>query len=350
MMEPRAVSGMKVIEQHVCDQFAMYRGDSCEILQGLPERSAHLSVFSPPFASLYTYSNSDRDVGNVTDHDQFFDQFKFIVRGLTRVMREGRICAFHCMDLPTSKERDGYVGISDFRGELIRAFDAIGQCPKCYLVQDRPSGVKKFWPCVGGCGGKAQGWVYHSLSTIWKDPVTQMQRTKSVRLLHQTVRLNASMSGMGIPDYLVAMRAPGTVPHEERVKHDEDDYTVNYWQRVASPVWDDIDPNDTLQRESAREAEDERHICPLQLTVIQRAVELWTSPGETVISPFAGIGSEGFVSLGGPTKAGRSTAPRKFVGIELKGSYYKQAVANLTAALRMNKQGSLFDGPVVAAK
>lgn len=346
-----APASLKVIDSHVCEQFAMYRGDSCEVLQGLPERSAHLSVFSPPFASLYTFSNSDRDVGNVADHAQFFDQFVFIVKGLTRVMREGRIAAVHCMDLPTSKERDGYIGITDFRGELVRAFASVGRCPKCFLVQDRPEGLKhgaKFWPCLGCATGTAQGWVYHSLSTIWKDPVTAMQRTKALGLLHKTVRGNASMSRMGIPDYLVAMRAPGEVPRDERVRHAETEYDVNHWQKIASPVWDDIDPNDTLQHESARDADDERHICPLQLEVIRRAVELWSSPGEVVISPFAGIGSEGYVALGGHTKSKRAILPRKFVGIELKGSYYAQAVKNLIHATKANRQQSLFDAPTRA--
>lgn len=281
----------------------MYRGDCVEVLRGLPDRSAHYSIFSPPFASLYTYSNSPRDMGNVKNDAEFFAHLDFLVIELLRVMRLGRLVSFHCMDMPTSKERDGYIGLRDFRGDLIRAF-------------------------------QKHGFIYHSTVVIWKDPVTAMQRTKALGLLHKTVRGNATMARQGVPDYLVTMRAPGEGPREERVTHAGSskkdgydvhgaDYPVSLWQRVASPVWMDIDPNDTLQHRSAREHDDERHICPLQLEVIRRGVKLWTNPNEVVLSPFAGIGSEGFVSI---------QEGRKFVGIELKKSYYEQACRNLKTA------------------
>ena len=275
----------------------MYHGDCVEVIKGLPEHSIGYSIFSPPFASLYTYSNSPRDMGNSRDDGDFSAHFGYLVDELVRVMMPGRDVSFHCMLLPSSKVKHGVIGLRDFRGELIRAFE------------DR-------------------GFVHHSEVVIWKDPVTAMQRTKALGLLHKTVRENASMSRQGIPDYLITMRAPGDPV--DRVKHDAKSYPVDKWQRVASPVWMDIDPNDTLQYRSAREHDDERHICPLQLEVIRRGIELWTNPGDTVLSPFAGIGSEGYVAL---------ELGRKYIGVELKESYYKQAVANLNAA---HDQGDMF--------
>ena len=289
---------MNCIDQSVGENFAIYHGDSVEVLKGLPGASVGYSIFSPPFASLYTYSNSPRDLGNCRSDADFFEHFGYIVRELRRVMRPARNVSFHCMLLPTSKERDGYIGLKDFRGDLIRAF-------------------------------QKEGFIYASEVCVWKDPVTSMQRTKALGLLHKTVRNNASMSRQGIPDYLVTMRAPGEP--DERVTHDPADYPVEKWQRVASPVWMDIDPQDTLQYRSAREHDDERHICPLQLEVIRRGIELWTNPGDIVLSPFAGIGSEGYVAL---------QMRRRFVGIELKASYYQQAARNLKAALQGT--GDLF--------
>lgn len=289
---------MNCIDQTTGRDFALYHGDSAEVLRGLPDASIHYSIFSPPFASLYTYSNSPRDLGNCASDAEFFEHFGFIIAELRRVMKPGRNVSFHCMLMPTSKERDGYIGLRDFRGDLIRAF-------------------------------QAHGFIYASEVCIWKDPVTAMQRTKALGLLHKTVRGNASMSRQGIPDYLVTMRAPGEIV--ERVTHDPSQYPVDKWQQAASPVWMDIDPSDTLQFRSAREHDDERHICPLQLGVIRRGVDLWTNPGEVVLSPFAGIGSEGYVSI---------EMQRKFIGIELKDSYYRQAAANLHAA--ESQCGDLF--------
>lgn len=291
----------EALGQTTSDRFALYHGDCVEVMRALPARSVDYSIFSPPFASLYTYSNSPRDMGNVKGDDEFFRHFGFAVDELARVMKPGRNVSFHCMLMPTSKERDGYIGLRDFRGDLIRAF-------------------------------QARGFVYHAEVCIWKDPVTAMQRTKALGLLHKTVRENAAMSRHGIPDYLVTMRAPGECP--ERVKHDASRYPVTRWQKIASPVWMDIDPSDTLQYRSAREHDDERHICPLQLEVIRRGVELWTNPGDVVLSPFAGIGSEGVVTL---------EMGRRFVGAELKESYYRQAAANLRTA-ENGAQGALFGG------
>lgn len=287
---------MNCIDQTITDQFALYNGDCVEVLRGIPAASIDYSIFSPPFASLYTYSNSPRDMGNVRNDAEFFEHFAHLVTELRRIMKPGHNVSFHCMLLPTSKERDGYIGLKDFRGDLIRAF-------------------------------QAGGFIYASEVCIWKDPVTAMQRTKALGLLHKTVRENASMSRQGIPDYLVTMRAPGEVV--DRVKHG-DDYPVSKWQKIASPIWTDIDPSDTLQYASAREHDDERHICPLQLEVIRRGVDLWTNPGDTVLTPFAGIGSEVYVAV---------EMGRRGVGVELKRSYYEQAVRNLHA---IGSQGSLF--------
>ena len=289
---------MNCLDQTTGEGFVLYHGDCVDVLRGLPDNSIHYSIFSPPFASLYTYSNSPRDMGNCRTNEEFFEHFAFLVEELKRVMRPGRNVSFHCMLFPASKERDGFIGLKDFRGDLIRAF-------------------------------QAQGFIFHAETVIWKDPVTQMQRTKALGLLHKSVRENSAMCRMGIPDYLVTMRSPGD--QLDRVTHTREDYPVDRWQKVASPVWMDINPSDTLQYQSAREHDDERHICPLQLEVIRRGVELWTNPGDVVLSPFAGIGSEGFVSV---------QMGRKFVGVELKDSYYKQASQNLAAALRTT--GELF--------
>lgn len=280
---------MHVIDQSITESYAIYNADCVEVLRGLPADSIDYTMFSPPFSSLYTYSNSPRDLGNVRDDAEFFAHFRYVISELRRVTKPGHLVSFHCMDIPTSKERDGHIGLRDFSGDLIRAFEA-------------------------------EGFFYHSKVTIWKDPVTAMQRTKALGLLHKTVRGNATMTRQGIPDYVITMRDPRDVA--ERVTHG-DEYPVSLWQRVASPVWMDINPSDTLQYMSAREHDDERHIAPLQLEVIRRCVRLWTNPGDTVLSPFAGIGSEGHVAI---------IEGRRFIGAELKGSYYRQAVANLARA------------------
>jgi len=280
-----------VIDQVIKDRYALYHGDCIEVMRDMPDDSIHYSIFSPPFASLYTYSNSERDMGNCRTHSEFYDQFKFMVAELYRVMMHGRLLSFHCMNLPTSKERDGVIGITDFRGILISIF------------QDA-------------------GFIYHSEVCIWKDPVTAMQRTKALGLLHKQIKKDSCMSRQGIPDFLVTMRKPGDNP--ERVTHTNESLPVNLWQRYASPVWMDINPSNTLQKTSAREDKDERHICPLQLQVIERGIELWTNPNDVVFSPFGGIGSEPYTAL----KMGR-----RAVAVELKTSYYAQMVANCANAI-----------------
>lgn len=280
------IENIGVIDQTIGENYALYNGDSCEVLKGIPENSIHYEIFSPPFASLYTYSNSERDLGNCRTTTEFYEQFKYIVSELYRVLMPGRLVSFHCMDLPLSKERDGIIGIRDFRGEMIRLFEDAG-------------------------------FVLHSQVCIWKDPVTAMQRTKALGLLHKQIKKDSCMSRQGIPDYLVTMRKPRENP--ERVTHTNESFPVDVWQRYASPVWMDINPSDTLQASSAKEDKDERHICPLQLGVIRRGINLWTNPGDTVLTPFLGIGSEAVVAL---------QQGRRAIGIELKSSYYKQAVRN----------------------
>jgi len=293
------MDSVNVIDQATSERYALYNGDSAEILKGLPAGSVHYSIFSPPFASLYTYSNSERDLGNCRTTTEFYEQFKFIVDELYRVLMPGRLLSFHCMDLPLSKERDGIIGIRDFRGELIKLFED-------------------------------SGFVLHSQVCIWKDPVTAMQRTKAIGLLHKQLKKDSCMSRQGIPDYLVTMRKPGENP--EPVSHTNETFPVQAWQRYASPVWMDINPSDTLQASSARDEKDERHICPLQLPVIRRALNLWTNPGDIVLTPFLGIGSEAYVAL---------EMGRRAIGIELKPSYYQQAVRNCQNVTAV-EQTSLF--------
>lgn len=290
-------------------------GDCVERAKEIPDESIGFSIFSPPFASLYTYSASDRDMGNSKDEDEFAVHFQFLVKELYRIIMPGRLVSFHCMNLPTSKTHHGYIGIKDFRGDLIRAFEA-------------------------------EGFIYHSEVCIWKDPVTAMQRTKAIGLLHKQLVKDSCMSRQGVPDYLVTMRKPGINLHpvEGELDHFEGDtdsfqstgrLSIDIWQRYASPVWMDINPSDTLQARAARDEKDERHICPLQLQVIHRALQLWTNPNDLVFSPFAGIGSEGYESI---------RLGRRFIGIELKPSYYDQAVKNLREVVKSLTAGMLDFG------
>lgn len=237
------------------DRFKLYHGDCVEEVAKMEDESIDYSIFSPPFASLYTYSDSPKDMGNCKDDEEFFTHFGFLIKELFRVMKSGRLISFHCMNLPTSKASQGYIGIRDFRGELIRAFEK-------------------------------EGFIYHSEVCIWKDPVIAMQRTKALGLLHKQLKKDSCMSRQGIPDYLVTVRKPGE--NLDRVSHTNDSFPVHEWQKIASPIWMDINPSDTLQYRSAREHNDERHICPLQLEVIRRALRLWSKPDDLVLSPFTG--------------------------------------------------------------
>lgn len=309
---------MKILDQKEGNGWVIFNADCVEVARSLPSDSVDFSIFSPPFIALFVYSDSARDMGNSGSDAEFWQHYRFLIAEQFRVMKAGTIAAIHCMDIPTSKGRDGFIGLKDFPGDIIRAY------------QDA-------------------GFHYHSRVTIWKDPVVAVQRTKALGLLHKQLRKDSSMSRQGLPDYLIVMRKPG----ERVVPIAQKDFPVELWQRYASPHWvclkeDDVDPlfarcepdinpSETLQYKSAREEQDERHIAPLQLEVIRRGVRLWSNPGDVVLSPFAGIGSEGYVSL---------QEGRRFVGAELKRSYYEQACRNLAAAEPngAGKQLSMFGG------
>jgi len=304
------------------DKWEMVNGDCVQALASVADSSIHYSIFSPPFASLYVYSDSEADMGNCKTEAEFFAHMGFLIPELHRVFMPGRLVSVHCMDLPTTMERDGFTGLKDFSGQIIWEF-------------------------------QRAGFIYHSRVAIWKDPLIAATRTKAIGLLHKQLVKDSSRSRQGIADYLITFRKPGdnpepishgsgfksyagTLAEPARSKHSDpmrNGYSHVVWQRYASPVWMDIDPSDTLQRESAREEEDERHIAPLQLGVIERGIELWSNPGDLVLSPFAGIGSEGYVAL---------RSDRRFLGVELKESYFDQAVLNLRAAEKT--QHHLFSG------
>lgn len=291
---------VKCKNQYEGNGFALYNGDSCEVMKAIPDNSIHYSIFSPPFAELYVYSNSIRDLGNCHSKSEFYEQFKYVARELYRIMMNGRLVSIHCTDLPTQKQRDGFIGLFDFPGEILR------------IMQD-------------------VGFIFHSRITIWKDPVLQMQRTKALGLLYKQLKKDSAMSRQGTADYIICVRKPGDNP--ERVTKTEQTFCCDKWEEYASPVWMDVNQSNTLQRESARAEKDEKHICPLQLDVIERCIELWTNENDIVFSPFAGIGSEIYQAL----KMGR-----RGLGIELKESYYNQAVANCNGVENAPKIKRLF--------
>lgn len=293
---------MNVINQTISELYAVYNGDCVEVTRNIPDNSIHYSIFSPPFASLYTYSSSDRDMGNSRNAEEFQTHFDFLINELARITMPGRLVSVHCMNIPAMKSRDGYIGIKDFRGDIIRQF-------------------------------VAKGFIYHSEVCIWKNPVTEMQRTKAIGLLHKQIRKDSSMCRQGIPDYLVTFRKPGE--NSEPISHTYKSFPVSVWQKYASPAWMDIRQSNTLQRKSAREEKDEKHICPLQLDVIERAINLWTNPGDIVLDPFGGIGSVPYQAV---------IMHRRGIGIELKESYYKQMVGNMATAAFEASQTNL--GPV----
>ncbi|MEG0999131.1 MAG: DNA methyltransferase [Clostridiales bacterium] len=317
---------MNVLNQRIEEFYSLYHGDSCEVLKGIPDNSIHYSIFSPPFASLYTYSNSARDMGNSKGDDEFYTHFKYLINELFRVIVTGRLVSFHCMDIPAMKSRDGFIGVKDFPGQLIKMF------------QDA-------------------GFIYHSRVTIWKDPLVEATRTHALGLLHKQIVKDSSMCRQGLPDYIITMRKPGEnlepISHKEgfqmffgedepeapkveretpnpekyvnHKKYNENPvYSHQVWRKYASPVWMDIRQSNTLTKNGARDEKDERHICPLQLDVIARCLSLWTNPGDIVLDPFAGIGSTNYIAL---------RMDRRTIGIELKESYYNQAVLNCEQAM-----------------
>ena len=313
---------MAVSKQHITDKCALYNGDCIEVMQSIPDASIGFSIFSPPFADLYCYSDSPRDLGNCGGYDEFFAHFAFVVNQLKRVLKPGRSVAVHCMDIPAMKERDGYIGIKDFSGNLAKAFtDA--------------------------------GFIYHSRHTIWKDPLIEATRTKALGLMHKQLQKDSIMSRAGLPDYLLCFRTPGE--NAEPIAHPDGltkycgrndpaqglsgvKKSHNIWRAYASPVWMDIRQTLTLNGKIARDDADEKHVCPLQLDVIERACILWSNPGDTVLTPFMGIGSEVY---------GAMVNGRRAVGVELKEKYYDQAVINAGHALRAGDADDLlFDDEI----
>ncbi len=278
--------------------FRLVNGDCVEVLSTLAENSIDYSVYSPPFLSMFAYSDSPEDMSNSDSDAQFYAHYRFMAEQLYRVLKPGRLASFHAMSVPTSKTKDGYIGLKDFSGELLRVHESVGFIP-------------------------------HSHVAIFKDPVVQMQRTKALGLLWKQLRKDSAMSRMGLMDQVWTVRKPGD--NATPITHSETEFPVAQWQQWASPIWSDIDQSDVLPCRAARAEDDQKHLCPLQLEVIRRCVRLWSNPGETVLSPFAGIGSEGHVAL---------AEQRRYLGCELKESYYRQAVANLESAERMPR--SLF--------
>lgn len=310
---------IKALDQVVTPDYAIYHGDACELIRAVPDKSVHYGIHSPPFEGLYKFTNSDRDISN-NDGREFWQHYAFLIGELLRVTMPGRLHSVHVMQLPALKQREGYIGIRDFRGDVVRAY------------QDA-------------------GWIFHSEVCIWKDPVVQQQRTKSLRLLHKQLCKDSAMSGQGLADYVVTFRKPGTneIAISGGLEHYAGDavdtsreaydrqakdmeakgetpwpystwVSIMTWQRYASPVWNDIRQTRTLQYRSARDEKDEQHISPLQLDVIERCIDLWSNPRETVLTPFMGIGSEVYCAV---------QANRRGVGFELKASYWRQAVNNL---------------------
>jgi DNA modification methylase len=281
---------INVLNESHGDNWSLYHADCVDFASQLPDECIDFSVYSPPFASLYVYSDSIADMGNNVDDDAFFEQYKYLIAEKFRITKQGRLTAVHCMDLPSSKTMHGYIGRRDFSGDIIRAHIEAG-------------------------------WIFHCRVTIWKDPVVEMQRTKALGLLHKQIKKDSCRSRMGNPDYMLIFYKPGE--NKNPVTHTADDFPVEQWQKWASPVWMDINQTNVLNGKGAREQQDEKHICPLQLDVILRCLVMWSNKGDTVFSPFTGIGSEGYQSV----KMGR-----RFVGTELKQSYFEQASRNLKMA------------------
>ena len=286
--------------------YELYNNDCIDQLRNTKDETFDFSIFSPPFAELYTYSDDIRDMGNSKDYHQFFSHFDFLTPELYRTLKAGRLIAVHCMDVSLQKGKDGVIGLRDFSGDLIRAFTK-------------------------------QGFIYHTRVTIWKDPVIEMQRTKALGLLHKTIKKDSRMSRVGGADYILVFRKDGEnevpIAHQDTDPSKENYLPVDLWQKYASPIWNDINYSKTLQYRSARADKDEKHICPLQLNTIDRCLHLWSNEGDHVLSPFAGIGSEGHESL---------KLNRKFTGIELKESYFHQMKRNLHNFEKSRFQLDLF--------
>ena len=287
---------IRCLNFHQGDRFQAIHGDAVDVLSQFPDESIGFSVYSPPFADLFVYSDSVADMGN-NSYREFVEHYSFLVRHKFRLTKPGRLTAVHCSDLPMTKFKDGAVGVKDFSGQIIKIHEDAG-------------------------------WIYHGRRTIWKSPVTEMARTKHVGLLYKQLRKDSSKSRGGMPDYLMTFIKPGE--NASPITHTPEDFPLEQWQEWASPVWMTIDQGNVLNVRMAKENGDERHLCPLQLDVIERAIVMWSNKSDVVLSPFMGIGSEGYVAL----KLGRH-----FVGTELKETYWKQACEYLD---EQDRQSDLF--------
>lgn len=272
--------------------FIAYNGDCVSVAEQLATESVGFSVYSPPFQNIFVYSDSEADMGNCTSDDEFNQHYQFLIKQIYRLTKPGRLTAVHCSDLPSSKWKDGVIGLKDFPGDIVKAH-------------------------------QAEGWIFHSRICVWRDPVVEMTRTKALGLLYKQLKKDSTRSRMGLADYVLVFRKPGD--NAEPVEQMPENFPVSQWQKWASPVWMDINQTNTLNARMAKDGADERHLCPLQLDLIERAVTMWSNPGDVVLSPFMGIGSEGVTSL---------KLKRKFIGIELKPSYFKHAARYLEAAER----------------
>jgi hypothetical protein len=279
------------------ENWMAYNGDCVSVAEQLPDESVGFSIYSPPFQNIFVYSDSEADMGNCTSDDEFNTHFSFLIREMLRITKPGRLTAVHCSDLPSSKWKDGVIGLKDFPGDIVR------------LHQDA-------------------GWIFHSRICVWRDPVVEMTRTKALGLLYKQLKKDSTRSRMGMADYVLVFRKPGD--NADPVGHMPENFPVSQWQKWASPVWMDINQTNTLNVRMAKDNADERHLCPLQLDLIERAVTMWSNPGDVVLSPFMGIGSEGVTAL---------KLKRKFIGIELKPSYFKHACRYLEA---QERQEDLF--------
>lgn len=297
---------MNVLDQRIGERFAAYHADCVEIVSALPAASVDLSVYSPPFSSLYIYSDSERDMGNCSSDVEFIEQYSFVLREIYRVTRPGRLSAVHVKDLVYYRNQGGTAGLRDFSGMVIRAH-------------------------------QEAGFDFHSRVTIWRDPVREMQKTKAHGLLYKTLRTDGSHTRQGLPEYLLIFRRWPESEAEEAlqrpIQRDAADFPLEQWQRWASPVWMDTDETNVLNVQVAREDRDEKHICPMPLDLTERAVVLWSNPGETVLSPYMGIGSEGVVAL---------RNQRRFIGAELKDTYFRQAVRHLVDTERSTAFGTVL--------
>ncbi len=303
---------MKALDAVVTDRWCLTRGDCVEVMRQMPSDSVHLTVTSPPYVNLYVYQSSNRDIGNSRSEAEFWEHYKFVIAELFRLTKPGRIVCVDLMNVPAMMIRQGYIGLMDFRGDVIRAH-------------------------------QEAGFIWHSEHCVFKDPLIEATRTKALGLMHQQLMKDSSMCRAGIPQYLEAFRKPGKnaepIKHEEPLKwYGEDEPTAGNlsherWRRYASPVYMDIDFTNTLNAAAARDNDDERHICPMALDLINRAIELWSNPGDVVLDPFNGIGSTGYCAI---------KAKRRYIGIELKESYYHQAVKNLQSVADQERQLDIF--------